>query len=287
MKIPIARPTVSISDVDRRRVAAANEVLVELVRDRVARSPSASAGSSRPRARRSSSAEDRVLGHVRALAQDRVPGRRGRSRGSGSTRTRRSRAAQTTTGSQSESARESRHGAMIGSPRKRRAVREPGANPGRSRRCEGSCSSAGSHWPAGREGGGEGSPESEDLPRRRKPRTPRGRRIRVSTTHRPGRRRPARVRPGGSGARRCACTCASRARRRRSSARPSRADDRRERARTRSMRRASPASSTTTSRRPRSARSSTRSGSTPAPASAAGATRSTASRRRSAPTRRR
>ena len=42
------------------------------------------------------------------------------------------------------------------------------------------------HWPRGREGGGGGSPESEDLPRRRTIRTPRGRRIRVSTTHHSG-----------------------------------------------------------------------------------------------------
>ena len=64
------------------------------------------------------------------------------------------------------------------------AVREPGANPGRSRRCEGSCSPAETplaHRETGsREGGGRGSPESEDLP---PPpyRTPRGRRIRGTT----------------------------------------------------------------------------------------------------------
>src|SRR5262245_53367118 len=90
---------------------------------------------------------------------------------------------------------------MIGS-HQRYADREPGGNPGRSRRCEGSCASAGNHWPRGREGGGGGSPESEDLPRRRKSRTPRGRRIRVSTTHHPGRRGAARLCAGRSGARR-------------------------------------------------------------------------------------
>ena len=44
-------------------------------------------------------------------------------------------------------------------------MREPGANPGRSRRCEGSCSSAEDHWPARPGRRREGSPESEDLPR--------------------------------------------------------------------------------------------------------------------------
>ena len=63
-------------------------------------------------------------------------------------------------------------------------MRESGANPGRSRRCEGSCSPAETplaHRETGsREGGGRGSPESEDLP---PPpyRTPRGRRIRGTT----------------------------------------------------------------------------------------------------------
>src|SRR5437764_6328112 len=51
----------------------------------------------------------------------------------------------------------------------RRAVREPGVSPGRSRRCEGRRSRAERHWPPGktspsREGGEGGSPESEDLP---------------------------------------------------------------------------------------------------------------------------
>ena len=46
---------------------------------------------------------------------------------------------------------------MIGSPSKRHAVRESGANPGRSRRCKGSCSSPTSHWPerAGKAARGE------------------------------------------------------------------------------------------------------------------------------------
>ena len=57
------------------------------------------------------------------------------------------------------------HDPMIGSALTRSAVREPGASPGRSRRCEGRCSPATRHWPPGREGGGGGCPESEDLPR--------------------------------------------------------------------------------------------------------------------------
>ena len=65
-------------------------------------------------------------------------------------------------------------------------MREPGASPGRSRRCEGRCSPAESHWrrtrTRGREGGGGGCPESEDLPRSSTYRTPRGRRIRGTTS---------------------------------------------------------------------------------------------------------
>src|SRR5437016_3431897 len=70
----------------------------------------------------------------------------------------------------------------------RRAVREPGASPGRSRRCEGRRSPAKSHW---REPGRRRQRE----PRVRRPavrrnRTPRGRRIRVPTLPRS---------PGGAG----------------------------------------------------------------------------------------
>src|SRR6266545_8330160 len=42
-----------------------------------------------------------------------------------------------------------------------RAVREPGASPGRSRRCEGRCPAPRSHWPPGREGGGGGAPSQK------------------------------------------------------------------------------------------------------------------------------
>src|SRR5436190_616393 len=54
-------------------------------------------------------------------------------------------------------------------PTNRRAARESGASPERSRRCEGRRSHATCHWPTGWEGGEGGSPESEDLRRREKP----------------------------------------------------------------------------------------------------------------------
>src|SRR6266516_6413688 len=86
---------------------------------------------------------------------------------------------------------------MVVSP-ERRAVREPGANPGRSRRCEGRRSPAKSHW---REPGRRRQRE----PRVRRPvvrqsRTPRGRRIRVPTLFQPVGSGCclARARPGGS-----------------------------------------------------------------------------------------
>src|SRR5437762_5036032 len=82
-------------------------------------------------------------------------------------------------------------------PTNRRAARESGASPERSRRCEGRRSRATCHWPTGWEGGEGGSPESEDL-RRRQTRTPRGWRIRVSPTH-------SRARGPGRAARRPAC----------------------------------------------------------------------------------
>ena len=143
----------------------------------------------------------------------------------------------------------------------RRAVREPGASPGRSRRCEGRCSSAGSHWPSGREGGGGGSPESEDLPPAANPNPSRkedscfddslllrGVGRRCSRARPPRARRPrARARRGQDA----------------DDLRLDRADARGRR-RTRSTRSrppASPASSTTTYR-PRSGRTSTRSAAT-------------------------
>src|SRR6266487_1304067 len=86
---------------------------------------------------------------------------------------------------------------MVVSP-ERRAVRESGANPGRSRRCEGRRSPAKSHW---REPGRRRQRE----PRVRRPavrqnRTPRGRRIRVPTLFQPVGSGCclARARPGGS-----------------------------------------------------------------------------------------
>ena len=84
-------------------------------------------------------------------------------------------------------------------------MREPGAIPGRSRRCKGSCSPT--ETPLARretgcrEGGGRGSPESEDLP---PPpyRTPRGRRIRGTTSDRSRDRSRSRSRARRYGSRR-------------------------------------------------------------------------------------
>ena len=61
-------------------------------------------------------------------------------------------------------------------------MREPGASPGRSRRCEGRRPTRKCHWPTRPGRPRRGSPESEDLPRS-PTRTPRGRRIRASQTH--------------------------------------------------------------------------------------------------------
>ena len=175
-------PTVSISDVVPGCMAAADEVLVELVGDRVEPAGEDRDGGPLDRAHEEG-AEDRVLAQVRDLAQDQVPGAEARRTGSESTRTRRSppprRRSEPTPGSLWPTRSDDRLMPSQGS-----AVREPGAIPGRSRRCKGSCSPAETplaHRETGcREGGGRGSPESEDLP---PPpyRTPRGRRIRGTT----------------------------------------------------------------------------------------------------------
>ena len=137
--IPTATPTASIATSSGRSVPARDEHLVDLVADRVQ-------GAERERqagpARRADEqrAEDRVLGRVGELAQDEIPaaepGAEVRDRREGEDD-----AAQTRTGSQFRTI-EPAHRPMIGSPRPRSTVREPGASPGRSRRCEGSCSSA-------------------------------------------------------------------------------------------------------------------------------------------------
>ena len=61
-------------------------------------------------------------------------------------------------------------------------MREPGASPGRSRRCEGRRPTWKRHWPQGREGREGGAP-SQKTCRAPQPRTPRGRRIRASQAH--------------------------------------------------------------------------------------------------------
>src|SRR5205085_11576914 len=116
-------------------------------------------------------------------------------------------AAQTTTGPQSANFRIGGHDRLVSD---RRAVRESGVNPGRSRRCEGRRSPPKCHWPAGREGGGGGSPESEDLPPALNPNPSRKEAscqgdssFSSSRQRRPWCSSPSRWRP-------YACTCASR-----------------------------------------------------------------------------
>ena len=163
-------------------MATLDEVLVDLVGDGVSDSCDESGQLATERSEEQR-AEDRELGHVRGLPEHRVPVAQARAEA-------RDRGEREDDGGpddhgQPERKRpRGRHRPMIGSPQ-RHAAREPGANPGRSRRCEGSCFSAETTGLRGWEGGGGGSPESEDLPRRRKSRTPRGRRIRVPTTHHP------------------------------------------------------------------------------------------------------
>ena len=95
-------------------------------------------------------------------------------------------AAQTITGNQSESAREARHRAMIGS----NANGTRSGNPVQIR--DGPAAVRGVAPPpktTGREAGKaaeEGAPSQKTFRAAAQPRTPRGRRIRVSTTHRSG-----------------------------------------------------------------------------------------------------
>ena len=92
-------------------------------------------------------------------------------------------AAQRTTGAHRRSAAECRHvpDGRLGATQ-RSTVREPGASPGRSRRCEGRRPTRKRHWPQGREGREGGAP-SQKTCRAPQPRTPRGRRIRASQAH--------------------------------------------------------------------------------------------------------
>ena len=123
--------------------------------------------------------EHGVLRHVRALAQDQVPGRRGRCRGSGSTRARRSRPPRATTGSQMrERARAVTLTMLDSRSHKGERLGNAGASPGRSRRCEGRRFRA-EHATGLRAGKAarEGAP-SQKTCRSPPTRTPRGRRIR-------------------------------------------------------------------------------------------------------------
>ena len=108
-------------------------------------------------------------------------------------------------------------------PHIRRAVREAGEKPARSRRCKGDAHRRRRHWPAGWEGGGEGAP-SQKTCRPPRIRSPRGRRKRATTSYPcfPRSRSPRRVAVRGAGARGPRATCGWRASARRSTAPPSR-----------------------------------------------------------------
>ena len=151
---------------------------------------------------------------------------------------------------------------MVDSAHIRRAVGEAGANPGRSRRCEGRRFRAERHWPAGWEGGTGGRPESEDLPARRPIEPLAEGRIRCYAGCLPSLRRhlssfPSRCRRARPRTRRRKDPARSSALPRRVVNAASNALDALEAA-------SPPASSTTTCSRPRSARTSTRSDGTPA-----------------------
>ena len=167
-------------DVDRRGVAAADEVLVDLVRRRV-REPNSKRGSSRPSARKSRIAEDRVLGHVRALAEDRVPTPRPVPRLGIDEKREDDRRPEDDREPERETREEASSAADDRLARQGRAAREPGAIPGRSRRCEGRRSAPRRHWPRAGKAAREGAP-SQKTCRSPPTRTPRGRRIRATAT---------------------------------------------------------------------------------------------------------
>ena len=107
----------------------------------------------------------RVLGGVCQLPQHEVPAAEARSRGRAPTRSAKISAAHSDD-RQPEAecgVRGRLHAPMVGSPRKTAStVREPGASPGRSRRCEGRCSPRPRHWP-------EAGKAAEREPRVRRP----------------------------------------------------------------------------------------------------------------------
>ena len=111
--------------------------------------------------------EDRVLGHVRALAKDQVPGPEAGQR-LGIEDSAKMTAAQSTTGSQGVSARESVTPTMLDSRSHKASGR---GTPVQVRdgpaAVRGDAPAPRRHWPAGREGGTGGRPESEDPPSRR------------------------------------------------------------------------------------------------------------------------
>ena len=114
-------------------------------------------GTGVPSARRRR-AEHGVLGRMRDLAQHESQPPRPVPR-SGTDERAKIRAAQPTTGAQRRSG--DGHRPMIGSAPHRSTVREPGASPGRSRRCEGEQPPRKRHWPRGWEGRGGGAPSQK------------------------------------------------------------------------------------------------------------------------------
>ena len=160
--------------VERRPVSPRDEVLVKLVARRVG-DARGNAGAARQRPDEED-AEHRVLGQCASLRRTRsqVPSPVPRW---GIDERAKISAAQSEDGQPAARARIG-HRPMIGSPETRSTVREPGASPGRSRRCEGRCSPPRRHWPwAGK--AAEGEPRVR-RPAARRNRTPRGRRIRGS-----------------------------------------------------------------------------------------------------------
>ena len=170
-RTPTATPRASIATSSGEPARPGTNDWCDLVGDRVQhaereRRPGATGRAQEQRA------EDRVLRGMRDLPQHEIPAAEpgaeigdGRE-GEDERRPRDDR--------QPQARARPRHRPMIGSAALRSTVREPGANPGRSRRCEGRRSSATKPLARSREGGEGGSPESEDLSCSHN-RTPRGR----------------------------------------------------------------------------------------------------------------
>ncbi len=147
-------------DVERRADPALDEVLVQLVGRRV-RDAEPEGRQLVARSPQQQRAENRVLAGMRDLPQDEIPraepgaevGHRREGEDHGGPED--DRRPQAQSGGR-------RHTSMIGSrSHTRSTVREPGASPGRSRRCEGRRPTRKRHWPTGREGREGGAPSQK------------------------------------------------------------------------------------------------------------------------------